>query len=68
MSNQQSRTLIADLPVAEQEITEQEMKKVQGGAKAKEEKKKELEIVPPPPDGELKTKHDTVKNSIGNIR
>ena len=68
MSNKQSRTLIADLPVAEQEITEQEMKKVQGGAKAAEEKKKELEIVPAPPAGELKTKHDTVKNSINNIR
>lgn len=69
MANNQKprRTQIRDLTVNEQELSGQEMEKVQGGQKAPE-KKKELELAAAPLAGDLKTNHDTVKNSIGNIR
>lgn len=60
-----NRAQLRDLSINEQELSAQEMAQVQGGQKAPE-KKKELEIAPPP--AALKTKHDTAKNSIGNIR
>jgi hypothetical protein len=60
MANQKKtrRTQVKDLSVTEQELTAAEAVRVKGG----------LVLTPAPTDEELKTKHDTVKNSINNIR
>ena len=75
MSNETktNRTQLTDLPVAEQEMTAQEMAKVQGGKAAEEKKKDEQQIAgksggtnPLSPAPNASTARQTPKRDFGD--